>query len=189
MEATKFLEDFLKDLRSLSFFKAATIVFCAERNTAHESHFLAESVKKFGPCYLYTENIHNPDDYGKRTTGTSKVNEVRILQKFLNLDAGFMKGWIATNNFSTITREPEQLRQLMKEKIIDQMSRYNIRLTGYYGTADLPRYVVTGKADPDGNRSSRYKDDIMIALGIAASIVEQINNRELDIRQAFIGAK
>jgi len=191
-EASQFLSDFLLNIRRHPFFSDCWIVFCCERNTAHESHFLAEVAKKFKPIHLYTENINNPDDYGKRTTAASKLNEVRALQRFLATSipsAGFVDNWVACNFLLPTRKTPAQLQSIMKEKLVDQMTRYNIQESAASQKGGVVRYTVSGKVDCDGNASIHYKDDLMVAFAMNAGLHDEILNRNIELRRLFLGKR
>jgi len=189
IEAIEFLRHFVSQLRLIPALRTATIIFSCERNSAHEASHLANAIKipQLEPVYLYTENAYNPDDYGKRTTDVTKVSEVRATQHMIQTTKpGFLKNWLASNPFISTTKDN---RVAMMKKLSDQMERYNIRpaLSSYNSVR--PRYIVTGKMDPDGNKSINYHDDIIVCLCMCVGLYYDVLTDSLDRKFSYISER
>jgi hypothetical protein len=187
-EPAKFLGTFLKRLRDMPALAHCPIYFSCERNSGHDASDLAHvaSRPEFQPTFLYCEDLKNPDNTGKLTTNRTKVNEARATQKLLKkTKPGFLKDWVHSNPFHTTL---DDFKEIMRKKCLEQMSRYNIRVSMSSRSVDSPTYIVTGKIGPnDDNRTThRYHDDMMVCLGMNVGFYRAILGNSMKKRGNFV---
>jgi len=180
-EPAKFLRAFLKALRDIPQLGHCPIYFSCERNSGHDASDLARvaSRPEFQPVLLYVEDLKCPDDTGKQTTNRTKVNEARATQKILKTSKpGFLKDWVCTNPFHDTK---DDFREIMKGRCLEQMSRYNVRISASTRDIGNPTFIVTGKVGPnDDNRTShRYHDDLMVCLAMNVGFYKAVTTESL----------
>jgi hypothetical protein len=176
-QAESFLSSFCLAIRKHEIYKYAHVVFCCERNMAHEAGFLAECVKRS----LYHERIsficqREPGDCGWWTQADVKYKmayEMRFV--FMSKIIQYAQDVICVNPFmKEATRWQET-----KRKFEDQLPKYKIVVSGMSSTNPLsaPRHGVSGKTTKDGKVSGSFTDDLAFCVSACLYFMKMILTR------------
>lgn len=154
-------------LRANPCFASARIVFIPECNLGAEGRVIAER--------LIDRGVHvacqKPTDYGIRTLKGSKRDYVSRLLSALELNSvRYHDKLIAANPFRIAQGiSPEQVLAETKREFEDQLSRFSAHLkTPKQASGGEVSVIYSGKIDPQGRHSSRMRDDLALAMLMAA---------------------
>lgn len=176
-QAETFLSSFCLGIRRHRILKYSHVVFCCERNMAHEAGFLAECVKKT-LCHERISFIcqRSPGDCGWWTQSDVKYKmgfEMRYV--FMNNIIQYSDDVVCTNPFMKEATRWEET----KKKFEDQLPKYKIVVSGVSSLNPLstPRIGLSGKTTKEGKVSASFTDDLVFCVGACLYFIKMILTR------------
>ncbi len=156
--------------------KHAWLIFCAERNTGHESGFLARYFLSLGSKKLCAIAEREDGDYGWWTTGVSKP-EYGYAARFqmINRSVCYMKDFVCANPWL----KSNERRQITKTKFEEQMRRYGPVEIAPKTALSTSRVGISGKVDKDGKISKMHTDDLMMVFTMAMHIWNRLLEKKV----------
>jgi hypothetical protein len=113
------LENFINGIRNNRSLASSWILFCCERNMAHEAGFLAQIVNKYSKVQLISQ--YGNDDYGWWTTKPEKTKYAyQALDIFATGNIVYMKDPICANPF-----KQQDKMKITKQMLEQQLTMYN----------------------------------------------------------------
>jgi hypothetical protein len=178
-EVQQFVEAFLKRLWTMPELHGTRFIFCAERNLAHESGFIAGFVLQRFPTSVAIAQ-HSVNDYGWYTDHEQKIRYahtlvMRLREQVVSFTYNARCGLPAFLNVA----DPDQRWTETKEKLFEQLSRYRIVQSRPHNAMSAVRTTVSGKVDSDGRVSGSFHDDLVFAISMNLWLTQKFIHGEL----------
>jgi hypothetical protein len=164
----------LRGLRKHPVLSNAWIVFCCERNTAHEAGFLADEVTAYEKHALIAEK--GDDDWGWWSTNSTKTQQAYAAWSSVSLgQVSFLKNWVCENPMvDGVSR-----RKHTKDKFTEQLRRYSEYAMQTRDPLSIPRTGVSGVADKEGKASSTFNDDLAFCFCFNIWLIEKLRRHQV----------
>jgi hypothetical protein len=151
---------FTQAIRERPQFRDSWLVLVCERNTGHESGFLADPFKKLHPKNIAVAQYED-GDYGWWTEVGDKQKYAFKTRECMMVGAMcFMKDWICTNPWL----RPEERHKTTRAKFEEQIKRVRPVMTQPKEPHSTPRMTISGKVDKEGKISGTFRDDLAMSL-------------------------
>lgn len=138
-DATELLTGFVSAIRMHQWLQGAWIIFCCERNMAHEAGFLTEPLLVMNKVVGIAQ--HEYKDYGWWTDNPTKVKMAYEARRCMAMNSVFyMKDFICTNPWD----EPTKRREKVKRKFEEQMKRFKPVMSQPRDPHSTPRITISG---------------------------------------------
>lgn len=143
-------------------FAECTIMLILEANLGNEAQHCAKYMLRRHPrVEVLCQKEHA---YGVYTSPGDPERYVHTLQERLNVrGVKFHNQLVCANRYNKQTT-PEQMLEKTKREFMRQLSAFRAVHSVPTSLGAAVRILYTGKAGPDGRRSSRLKDDMCMAL-------------------------
>lgn len=156
----------INGLRNVSCFREASIVVLPEANLGNEAQAISRHVIRLPNVHVATER--NDNRYGIMTTGTNKPQYVFNAKLKMDEDAiRYHAELVVANPFR---RQAGESADTIATSTRNEFER---QLSGFRSIDVIPttlrqtaQRVFTGQADQHGHRSSRMRDDMVMAFMI-----------------------
>jgi len=173
-DASDFVTGFVDAIRAHPQMQNAWIIFCCERNMAHEAGFLTEPVLKHRNTVAIAQ--HDVNDYGWWTDLQTKVQAAYKARHCMAMESvGYMKDFICTNPWL----DPKTRRQITKAKFEEQLKRYKPVVTNPKDPHSTPKVTVSGKTNKEGKVSGTFNDDLMSTFCLNVYLMEMLLLRKI----------
>lgn len=176
------VHSFLTRLQSVPELQGSKFIFCAERNMAHESGFIAFFVREqFPGSYAIMQHANN--DYGWYTTHDQKIRYAYSLVGRLAEDSLVFshRALCGQPEFlgTLATTANEERWQSIKNKLYEQLSRYRVVQSAVHNALTIAKTTVSGKVDKEGRVSGSFNDDLVFALSMSTWLCSELLQRRL----------
>lgn len=173
-QVEELVKSFLTRLLIVPELQSAKIIFCAERNMAHEAGFIAKFVKReFPRSYAIAQKPDN--DYGWYTTHDQKIQYAMALVACMSNEAlVFSKQMRCATPTFLGTSVPEERLATIKQKLFEQMGRYRMVQSQSHNALFIPRSTVSGKVDKEGRVSGAFNDDLIFSLSMCIWLTREL---------------
>lgn len=154
-------------------------IFCAERNMAHESGFIAGFVlQRFPSSVAIAQHANN--DYGWYTDHAQKILYaqtlvMRLREQAVSFTYNARCGLPAFLNVA----DPDERWTEIKEKLFEQLARYRIVQSHVHNALSIAKTTVSGKVDSDGRTNGTFHDDLVFAVSMGLWLTKQFVHGDL----------
>ena len=161
-------------------FAHSWFIFLPENNLGLEASHLAKVLSKVRNVYTFSDN---PERVGVSTTNARKFGYVSGLEDYLIPPdcLRFNAALVCANPFLVADVRVPNTRKKLHQQL--GMFRKMMHLPTFaYGQA---KTTLSGKVDPEGKQSSRFQDDLVMALMIAVFWGRQWHKRSPKLNVPF----
>ena len=174
-EVTLLLEAFIRGIRERELFAHAWIIFCCERNMAHEGGFIAKVVLSFKKTRCVSQ--HEGNDYGWWTNEENKSRYAFTARDhIMHQGVRYVEDLICMNPWMSADTRAKETR----EKFENQMRHYLAYQRENTDPLRRSRVGVSGKITKDGRVSKTAKDDLMLTFTLNLWIWDEILAHRVD---------
>ena len=156
-------------------FASAWIIFCCERNMAHEASFLAREVREDRRVACIAQKPNEPDDYGWWTT--TRKGPVRVPHARSPAEGSVAHA--RPDQRQPVQPDASTRAATMVERFEQQMRQYRIVRLESNNPLASARIGVSGKVGLDGRQTAGQKDDLAFCFTFAMSLWDSLLQREV----------